>query len=153
VSIYYKKVGEISEEFCSQAAAIAHNSENWQIADRPGLCVYSVTMDGREELEKLTELTDLWPVDLWQGHRFVKIDPGGYLHRHTDGREAYWHSYHIILLTNDQAISSMYDPDGTEHAFNLEACGIYEIDRVCEHGSVNNGDSERLHLLIEVNDA
>ncbi len=149
---HYEKVGQISPELCAKAAAIAHNSELWHSCIRPDFCVYAVTMEGREELEQLTELTDLWPADLWQGFRFVKIEPGGYIHRHKDGNEAYWHSYHLVLLTNDEAISFMYDEDG-EHAFNLEAGGIYQIDRTCEHGSVNNGQSERLHLLMEVRDA
>lgn len=148
---HYEKVGEFSQEFCVHAAAIAHRSSLWHESNRPGLCIYAVTMEGRDELEQLSELTDRWPVDIWQGHRFVKIDPGGYIHRHADGKEAYWSSYHLVLLTNDQAISSMYDDDG-EHQFNLEVGGIYCIDRTCDHGSINNGGTERLHLLMEVRD-
>jgi len=150
---HYEKVGEISKEFCVQAAAIAHNSELWHESRRPGLCDYAVTMWGLSELQQISELTDRWPVDIWQGHRFVQIDPGGYIHRHSDGSEKYWNSYHVVLLSNDQAISSMWDKDGTEHTFNLKAGSIYEIDRRCDHSSVNNGDSERLHLLMEVRDA
>lgn len=148
---HYKKVGEVSAELCAAAAAIAHNSPLWHSSNRPGLCVYAVTMEGREELEQLAELTDRWPVEIWQGFRFVKIEPEGYIHRHKDGDEHYWNSYHVVLLTNDQAISSMYDDDG-DHHFNLQAGGIYEIDRRYEHSSVNNGDTERLHLLMEVHD-
>ena len=149
--LHYEKFGEVSAELCAQAAAIAHKHDDWQIGKRAGRYDYAVTMAGKEDLEQLTELSDIWPVDLWQGFRFVKIEPGGYIHRHKDGNEAYWRSFHVVLRTNDQCISSMYDDDG-EHQFHLEAGSIWEIDRVCEHGSTNSGDTERLHLLMEVND-
>jgi hypothetical protein len=152
MSRLYEKVGEISKEFCARATDIAHTSEVWHESRRPGLCDYAVTMGGRAELEALSELTDRWPVDIWQGHRFVQIDPGGYIHRHSDGNEAYWNSYHVVLLSNDESISSIFDADGVEHKFNLEVGSIYFIDRICDHASVNNGDSERLHLLMEVHD-
>jgi hypothetical protein len=46
----------------------------------------------------------------------------------------------------------MYFEDGSEEHLHLEPNGIYSVDRSIEHDSVNNGETERIHLLMEVND-
>ena len=76
---------------------------------------------------------------------FLKISPGGAVHRHTDTpREE--KTYHIPIYTNPQCKNNMY-PGGE---FHLEVGSIYWVDRLVEHDSVNNGETDRIHLLVEV---
>jgi hypothetical protein len=153
MSRYYDQIGEVSNEFRAQAIVIARKieMERWQVSKGANTC-YAATFEGQADLQKLSELTDRWSVDIWQSAFFLKLEPSDFIHRHVDEPHP-WNSYHIVLLTNDDCINSMYDEDGTEHRFNLEPGGIYYVERTTEHGSVNNGDSERLHLLMEVHDA
>jgi aspartyl/asparaginyl beta-hydroxylase (cupin superfamily) len=112
---------------------------------------YSTSFDGRPALEKEPELTDRWPVDIWQSAFFLRLGPGGNIHKHVD--EAHpWNTYHIVLLNNDQCINRVWQ-GARQHDFCLQPGGIYRIDRSIPHESFNNGDSERIHLLMEVRDA
>jgi hypothetical protein len=126
MSYHYEKIGQISIALRKKIMVIAR-SVNYQVSKGEGTD-YEASFDGRPALEKLSELTDLWPVDIWQSAFFLK-------------------------QTNSKAISSMYDEDGAEHPFQLKTRMIYRVDRSCEHGSVNNGGAERFHLLMEIRDA
>jgi hypothetical protein len=150
MSYHYEKIGQISIALRKKIMVIAR-SVNYQVSKGEGTD-YEASFDGRPALEKLSELTDLWPVDIWQSAFFLKLPPAGFIHRHIDQPHP-WNTYHIVLQTNSKAISSMYDEDGAEHPFQLKTRMIYRVDRSCEHGSVNNGGAERFHLLMEIRDA
>ena len=76
---------------------------------------------------------------------FLMIPAGGKVHRHRDTSRPQ-KTYHIPITTNDQCKNNMY-PGGS---FHLEVGGIYEVDRQIEHDSVNNGKTDRIHLLVEI---
>ncbi len=83
------------------------------------------------------KLTDYWSDD--NGSRmFVKITPGGRVHRHSD------HGYkvHTVLLTNPRCVNSH---DGMPNY--LEQGGVYKMDASLEHESWNNGETDRIHLI------
>ena len=144
----YSKAGEVSNEFRARAIVISRSVE-WQESKGP-TTDYSASFDGREALEMESELTDLWPVDIWKSAFFMKLEPGGFVHKHTDEPHP-WNTYHIVLLSNEKCWNRIWQ--GTrEHNFCLKPGGIYRIDRTVPHESVNYGHSERIHLLMEVYD-
>lgn len=75
----------------------------------------------------------------------LKIPPSGKVHRHTDTPRKE-RTYHIPLITNDKCISYTYNPNTETH---LKVGFEYEINRQIEHESVNNGETDRIHLIIE----
>ena len=147
----YVKIGEISQETRAAAIVICRDLvDGWQDSKGPGRD-YTANMEGIEALKGLTELTDRWPVEQWQSAFFLVIPPGGEVHKHTDEPHP-WNSYHVVLLNNPQCRSSMYYDNGSAQHFYLQAGAIYRVDRSIEHASVNNGDEDRIHLLVEVHD-
>lgn len=147
----YVKIGEISQDTRDRALAICRNLvDGWQVS-KGETTDYAANMEAHEAIKELSELTDRWPVEQWQSAFFLVITPGGKVHRHTDSPHP-WNTYHIVLLTNPECRNSMYYDDGSEHHFNLQAGAIYRVDRSIEHGSHNNGDEDRIHLLVEVHD-
>ena len=148
MSGYYAKIGEVSNEFRARAI-VAARSVTWSIKKGKNTD-YSTSFDGRPALEKEPELTDRWPLDIWKSAFFLRLEPGGKVHKHTD-EDHPWQTYHIVLLSNSDCISRIWQ--GTlQHDFRLQPGGIYRIDRTMPHESVNNGDTERIHLLMEVRD-
>ena len=76
---------------------------------------------------------------------FLMIPPRGKIHRHKDTVKPE-KTYHIPVETNPECVNSMY-PGGD---FHLEVGLIYAVDRQIEHESFNNGQTNRIHLLVEV---
>ena len=79
---------------------------------------------------------------------FLKIPAKGKVHRHTDTKRTE-NTYHVPITTNDKCFSYTYNPDTKTH---LKVGKLYSIDRQIEHESVNNGDSDRIHLILETNE-
>jgi len=148
MSGYYAKVGVVSNAFRARAIVVARSVE-WAIKKGENTD-YSTSFFGRPALEKEPELTDRWPVDIWKSAFFLCLQPGGKVHKHMD-EDHPWNTYHIVLLTNDECISRIWEGNRA-HNFCLKAGGIYRIDRSCPHESVNEGETERIHLLMEVHD-
>jgi aspartyl/asparaginyl beta-hydroxylase (cupin superfamily) len=150
MSDYYFKIGEISQETRAEIIVICRGLDHdWQpsVGEKRN---YTANMEGKAALQKITELTDRWPVDIWQSAFFLNIPPGGQVHKHVD--EAHpWNTYHIVLLTNDQCINRVWEGE-REHDFRLQPNGIYRIDRSIPHESFNHGETERIHLLMEVHE-
>lgn len=91
---------------------------------------------------------------LLQGYRrafYVRVPPGGGVHRHTDEAAKISDTDHIVIATNDRAYIGWIDPDtGMEREVHLALGHRYRvIDRGVVHWSMNNGDTDRVHLLIE----
>jgi len=87
-------------------------------------------------------------IDLpWKVERafFLKIPPGGKVHRHTDNPSV---RYVIPVETNPKAITTV---DGKDH--HLEVGRVYQVDTTLEHRSANNGTTDRIHLLVDVSSA
>lgn len=81
---------------------------------------------------------------------FLKIEPGGHIHRHVDSASALRVTDLIVVSTNDACWTSWKDEAGEEHSMHLELGHRYRMqDRGLEHWAVNFGDTDRAHLVIE----
>lgn len=81
---------------------------------------------------------------------FIKMTPGAQVHRHQDPPEVinYFDTDHIVVSTNDKAFICWED-NGVKSQ-HLELGKRYRIrDRGLLHWAVNDGDTDRVHLLIE----
>jgi len=96
-----------------------------------------------EQLQAVEEIVRLWPVESWQQLLFLRLGPGGKLHRHAD--EGF--GFHIPVESNSEVISVCYD-DGVRNEYLLEVGKVYHVDRSIEHESFNDGDTNRTHLII-----
>ena len=94
-------------------------------------------------------LTELWPLEKWHQTFFLKIPPGGRVHRHFDA-STHYKTYHIPVATNSKCESIMYGPD--KIVSHLVVGGVYSIDRKIEHESNNNGRTSRVHLIVEIDE-
>lgn len=82
---------------------------------------------------------------------FIKMGPGARVHRHRDPDEVTKHfdTDHVVVSTNDRAFICWDDESG-EGLVHLELGKRYRIiDRGVLHWAVNDGDTDRIHLLIE----
>lgn len=78
---------------------------------------------------------------------FVKIPAGGKMHRHSDVGDCV--TEHVVLETNDGCLNFWADLDG-EHSVHMERGCRYEVERLLEHWAENNGETDRIHLIVEM---
>lgn len=79
---------------------------------------------------------------------FLRIPAGGRVHRHVDAEKDYI-TYHIPVYTNPDC--TCFVEDVPHH---LTVGSVYEVDRTRLHWSQNQGDTDRVHLLLaEAKDA
>lgn len=77
---------------------------------------------------------------------FVCLVPGGEIHRHRDAGDV--KSRHLVISTNPKALNFWADDEG-EHSQHMEQGKTYWVDRSLEHWARNDGDTPRVHLIIE----
>ena len=82
---------------------------------------------------------DYWFFNDGKTHRYLKLQPGGYIHRHTD--KAGWRHFYVLQTNPD----SLFYVEGEE--YHLDQGGIYEMDGRLEHWAVNNGDCDRINFI------
>ena len=75
---------------------------------------------------------------------FLRLRAGDNLYRHHDTG----FGYNIPIETNDQCLSLSYKDGRLEQ--HLEVGKIYHCDRSIEHESLNNGKTNRTHLVIMI---
>lgn len=83
---------------------------------------------------------------------FLKIPPKTEIYRHRDPREVWEHfdTDHVVVATNDGARNCWLDAQGVEREQHLQLGHRYRvIDRGAVHWARNDGDTDRVHLLIE----
>lgn len=102
----------------------------WSIVESPDRRFYTYMMDDFPHAKRAF---------------FLKIPPGGQVHRHTDTARPY-KTFHVPIQTNSDCWNATYNPDTHNH---LEVGKVYEINRQIEHASFNMGTTDRIHLLIE----
>ena len=131
----YKEAGNISVEDNKFLLATAKTA-TWKV----------VKGSGRDYLTSFCgdDVKTLFDWDNWQSAFFLKVPPGGTVHRHTDVLHP-WNTYHVIVKTNPKAISFSPGSD-----FNPTVRSIYLVNRQIEHWAENNGETDRIHLLCEV---
>ena len=85
------------------------------------------------------------PPQGWNRAFFIKLPPGGRLHRHTDTGDCETH--HIVVQTNDGCVN-FWEEDG-ENCQHMAVGKRYTVDRTLMHWAVNNGLTDRIHLMVE----
>ena len=79
----------------------------------------------------------------------ARMAPGGVIHPHRDGNpSAKWpHKIHIPLLTNPDVT---FEIEGVGYKF--EEGEAVEVNNMAVHAVVNNGTTDRIHLIFEYYD-
>ena len=124
----YKRIGDISEEEASFLLKAAEQA-SWKINKGPEV-----------DYETAQFFTD----------KFIKIPAGGWIKRHSDngGRPEGTTTIHVVLSTNDKCKNISYAEETQE--IHLPINSIWEFDTLPEHESFNHGDTERIHLVMDV---
>jgi len=71
--------------------------------------------------------------------RVVKLAPHGWLHPHSDD----CNHTHIVLATNDMCVCYV-----ANRPYFLKERGIYEFDARQVHHATNEGETDRIHLIL-----
>lgn len=143
----YERIGEVDEFTVAFARDICGYAD-WQIIQGDGVN-YRAWTGAEAYLEHVEGLLALWPRHRWKTAWYVVLPARtGHLQRHSDG-DKHYQTYHLPLTTNPGAVCRMYE-DGIPRDYHLQVGGVYRIDRAIEHESFNTGDTDRVHLLIDV---
>lgn len=78
---------------------------------------------------------------------FIRIPPKGFIHRHSD-EAIKGTTHHLVLQTNPHSLNWWLE-DGQERSVHLEAGHRYDVKRDPVHWATNDGDTDRIHLLVE----
>lgn len=77
---------------------------------------------------------------------FLKLPPGAALHPHVDAGDCA--TDHIVISTNPACLNWWRDESG-DHAMHMEQGQRYTVNRTVLHWSTNDGETDRIHLLLE----
>jgi hypothetical protein len=77
---------------------------------------------------------------------FVKLPPGGSMHWHVDTGDC--QTDHIVMSTNEACSNTWLDEGGTQ-AMHMKLGHRYSVDRTVMHAAFNDGETDRIHLLVE----
>ncbi len=78
---------------------------------------------------------------------FIRIPPGGHIHRHSD-EAIKGTTHHFVLQSNPKALNWWLE-DGQERSIHLRQGCRYDVKRDPVHWATNDGDTDRIHLLVE----
>ena len=80
----------------------------------------------------------------------ARLKAHSWIDRHRDGAGSnlVTHKIHVPLVTNAKA---WFEVGGTRR--HLEEGQAYEVNNIIDHGAVNDGDEDRIHLIFEVCEA
>jgi hypothetical protein len=78
---------------------------------------------------------------------FARLKPSGFVNRHGDGGPFLQHinRIHIPITTNDKSMYIIED-----ETMHWDAGKMYEFDNMREHEAYNHGDTDRVHLIINL---
>jgi hypothetical protein len=94
---------------------------------------------------RTAEVSDYWePCDRVF---FVLLPPRAEIHRHND-EAIKGITHHLVLQTNPQCLNWWLE-DGQERSCHLEAGSRYAVHRAPVHWATNEGETDRIHLLVE----
>jgi len=127
----YKYSHSITEEEGGELLSIALNA-NWKINKGPEV--------------------DYCTAQYNEHGRFIKIPAGGRIKRHSDngGRPDGTKVFHTVLSTNEKCLNISYGRETQE--IHMPVGTVWEFDTLPEHESFNNGDTDRIHLVMDVYD-
>jgi hypothetical protein len=112
----------------------------------------TTTFEGWDEWKAVVEpliskVQELYPESVISKCFLPKLKAGGSIGKHTDNGPTLQmvHRIHIPIFTNKDVIFTV---DG--ESINMKEGCAYEINNLKEHGVVNNGDTDRVHLLFDL---
>jgi hypothetical protein len=91
------------------------------------------------------DLSDLYPATYKRAF-FLKLPAHTELHRHTDTGDC--ETEHFVLQSNAQCLNYWME-DGIEHSMHMEQGKRYKVNRRLMHWAHNDGETDRVHLLLE----
>ena len=91
---------------------------------------------------------ELHPFGIYRRAFFLLLPPNGTVHRHRDASSSI-KTYTIPVFTNAGCMNNAYYEEHTLTK-HLRVGWVYETDRTVEHDSINSGETDRIHLLVEV---
>lgn len=100
-------------------------------------------LPGRKYLT--AEVTDFW--EPCNRAFFILVPPKADIHRHSD-EAIKGITHHLVLQTNEKCLNWWIE-DGQEQSVHLEAGKRYVVQREPIHWATNEGDTDRIHLLVE----
>jgi hypothetical protein len=116
----------------------------------------------KKQLDTLRKLADSaqWKVIAGRGYQtafisppegyksafFLKLPPLAAIHAHVDANDC--KTEHIVIETNRECLNYCMEGD-KECSQHMDQGKRYEVNRGLLHWAVNDGDSDRIHLLLE----
>jgi len=111
----------------------------------------------RTALPQVEEILKLLPGNLHRVRLMKLIPNGGELERHTDQvdpdsgvQNGKVMRFHFPLITNDDVVFTMWGVDGKPKSANMKVGECWYLDTRKPHQAINNGDSDRIHLVVDV---
>jgi WD40 repeat protein len=111
----------------------------------------------RKSLPQVEHLLNKFPGDLHRV-RLMSLSPkGGELKRHTDQvdpdsgvQDGKIMRFHFPLTTNESVVFSTWEVDGTRKNVHMKTGECWYLDTRKPHQAINNGDTNRIHLVVDV---
>ena len=80
--------------------------------------------------------------------RISTIKPGEIVPTHVDANAKYVLRAHLPITTNNDTYSYYYDNQGNKIMIHMEPGSVYILNPGVSHGAINNGNTERMHLVV-----
>lgn len=140
----YTKIAKLTK---SSISKLLKQAEEWDWAHKYDSTTdyWSVSNLDLRDLELVPQLSKIWDRSRWARALAVKLEPEGYLHPHAHAGDTKLTKNHIVLATNDDCMSSNGEKE--EH---LDLGGVYWMRPQLKHESFNRGDTDRIHLIMEI---
>lgn len=111
----------------------------------------------RKALPQVEQLLSKFPGELHRV-RLMNLSPnGGELERHTDQvdpesgvQDGKLMRFHFPLATNESVVFSTWEVDGSRKNVHMKVGECWYIDTRKPHQAINNGVTDRVHLVIDV---
>lgn len=112
-----------------------------QCVDTP---IYSKWPAARSLVEEIMEMTGSTEVGMVT---LASMEPGATISPHNDLGDyySYYHRLHVALKTNDDAWLF-----SAEQRVNCKPGEIWELDNLLQHYARNDGQTNRVHLIVDV---
>jgi hypothetical protein len=123
-------LGPYEMERLRELAAKAH----WRVLD-----------ERHDRLYSTAEVKDFW--EPCKRSFFIRIGPGGLIHRHRD-EAIKGITHHLVVQSNPKCLN-WWQEDGQDCCIHLEAGCRYDVKRDPVHWATNEGETDRIHLLVE----
>lgn len=130
--MFAREIGKLTKKEMTQLADMADKAE-WRIRNTPA------------DRNFLTAAVQHW--EPCERAFFLKIPPGGFVHRHKD-ESITARVNHLVLSTNEHCQN--FWQDEVEQSLHMKQGYRYEVrNQDIEHWSVNRGQTDRVHLIVE----